>query len=198
MFQMIHAMHLAGRCTGCGECERACPVNIPVLLFQATARHRHTRYLRLRSRESTRKLFRRSRPSRLKKTQSKRGNCNGTKSIHFPRSHTRLAGKAGRRSYCLRSAGYQRDSGFPPVRPVSAPVSQRRERLFRQGSRLPAEPAAPAVCGQKERRRQTHRDSGRGQRRPRAGIRHAPLRRTRFPHLRQGFSTANACATRTT
>lgn len=23
-FQLIHAMHLAGRCTGCGECNRAC------------------------------------------------------------------------------------------------------------------------------------------------------------------------------
>ncbi len=30
-FQTIHAMHLAGRCTGCGECQRACPVNIPIL-----------------------------------------------------------------------------------------------------------------------------------------------------------------------
>ncbi len=33
-FQMIHAMHLSGRCTGCGECSRACPVNIPVGLFK--------------------------------------------------------------------------------------------------------------------------------------------------------------------
>ncbi|MFQ8736574.1 MAG: 4Fe-4S dicluster domain-containing protein [Bilophila wadsworthia] len=29
-FQLIHAMHLAGRCTGCGECNRACPIGIPV------------------------------------------------------------------------------------------------------------------------------------------------------------------------
>ena len=28
-FQLIHAMHLAGRCTGCGECNRACPMGIP-------------------------------------------------------------------------------------------------------------------------------------------------------------------------
>ncbi len=33
-FQMIHASHLAGRCTECGECERACPMGIPVLLFK--------------------------------------------------------------------------------------------------------------------------------------------------------------------
>ena len=33
-FQMIHATHLAGRCTECGECERACPVDIPLLLFK--------------------------------------------------------------------------------------------------------------------------------------------------------------------
>ena len=30
-FQLIRVMHLAGRCTECGECERACPQNIPVL-----------------------------------------------------------------------------------------------------------------------------------------------------------------------
>lgn len=34
MFQMIHALHLAGRCTGCGECMRACPMDIPVGLFK--------------------------------------------------------------------------------------------------------------------------------------------------------------------
>lgn len=34
MFQVIHAVHLAGRCTGCGECERACPMDIPVLLLK--------------------------------------------------------------------------------------------------------------------------------------------------------------------
>lgn len=34
MFQMIHAMHLAGRCTECGECARACPVDIPILAFK--------------------------------------------------------------------------------------------------------------------------------------------------------------------
>ena len=29
-FQLIHALHLAGRCTGCGEYNRACPMGIPV------------------------------------------------------------------------------------------------------------------------------------------------------------------------
>ncbi|WP_319776785.1 4Fe-4S dicluster domain-containing protein [Maridesulfovibrio sp.] len=34
MFQVIHAYHLTGRCTECGECQRACPVDIPILLFK--------------------------------------------------------------------------------------------------------------------------------------------------------------------
>lgn len=34
MFQVIHAMHTAGRCTECGECERACPVGIPILALK--------------------------------------------------------------------------------------------------------------------------------------------------------------------
>lgn len=34
MYQMIHAQHLAGRCTGCGECERVCPMDIPVLTLK--------------------------------------------------------------------------------------------------------------------------------------------------------------------
>lgn len=42
MFQAIHALHLAGRCTECGECERACPMDIPVLaLKQALNREIH-------------------------------------------------------------------------------------------------------------------------------------------------------------
>lgn len=28
MFQVIRNIHVAGRCTDCGECERACPMNI--------------------------------------------------------------------------------------------------------------------------------------------------------------------------
>ncbi len=34
MFHMVHALHLAGRCTECGECERACPMGIPVGLLK--------------------------------------------------------------------------------------------------------------------------------------------------------------------
>jgi ferredoxin len=30
MFQVIRNIHVAGRCTDCGECECACPVNIPL------------------------------------------------------------------------------------------------------------------------------------------------------------------------
>ncbi|MBC2713038.1 MAG: 4Fe-4S dicluster domain-containing protein [Desulfosarcina sp.] len=33
-FHMIHAVHLAGRCTECGECERVCPMEIPVALMK--------------------------------------------------------------------------------------------------------------------------------------------------------------------
>lgn len=33
-FQLIHTLHLAGRCTGCGECRRACPVGIPILALR--------------------------------------------------------------------------------------------------------------------------------------------------------------------
>jgi ferredoxin len=29
-WNLVRAMHLTGRCTFCGECERACPVNIPL------------------------------------------------------------------------------------------------------------------------------------------------------------------------
>jgi ferredoxin len=29
-FQIVHAMHLAGRCVACAECSRACPVGIPL------------------------------------------------------------------------------------------------------------------------------------------------------------------------
>jgi len=30
MFQVVRNIHVAGRCTDCGGCERACPVNIPL------------------------------------------------------------------------------------------------------------------------------------------------------------------------
>lgn len=34
MFHMIHALHLAGRCVECGECDRACPMGIPVSMLK--------------------------------------------------------------------------------------------------------------------------------------------------------------------
>jgi len=35
MFQLGRAMHLAGRCVGCGDCQRACPVNLPLRALNA-------------------------------------------------------------------------------------------------------------------------------------------------------------------
>ena len=32
-WHLTRAMHQAGRCSGCGECERACPVDIPLMLL---------------------------------------------------------------------------------------------------------------------------------------------------------------------
>lgn len=32
-WNLIRAFHLAGRCIGCGECERACPMDIPLMLL---------------------------------------------------------------------------------------------------------------------------------------------------------------------
>ena len=33
MWNTIRAFHMVGRCTGCGECDRACPVGIPLILL---------------------------------------------------------------------------------------------------------------------------------------------------------------------
>ncbi len=32
-YHIIRAIHLAGRCIDCGECERVCPVNVPLRMF---------------------------------------------------------------------------------------------------------------------------------------------------------------------
>jgi formate hydrogenlyase subunit 6/NADH:ubiquinone oxidoreductase subunit I len=32
-FHLGRALHLAGRCVGCNECERVCPMNIPISLL---------------------------------------------------------------------------------------------------------------------------------------------------------------------
>ena len=32
-WHIMRAFHLAGRCTGCGECERVCPMDIPLMLL---------------------------------------------------------------------------------------------------------------------------------------------------------------------
>lgn len=34
-WHVTRALHLAGRCVGCGECARACPVDIPLGLLNA-------------------------------------------------------------------------------------------------------------------------------------------------------------------
>lgn len=33
MYHIVRASHMAGRCVECGECERVCPVNIPLMLI---------------------------------------------------------------------------------------------------------------------------------------------------------------------
>jgi formate dehydrogenase (coenzyme F420) beta subunit len=38
-WHLTRAMHLAGRCVGCGECERACPVGIPLSLLNRKMQH---------------------------------------------------------------------------------------------------------------------------------------------------------------
>ncbi|NIM10908.1 MAG: hydrogenase, partial [Candidatus Aminicenantes bacterium] len=42
---MVRAVHLAGRCIDCGECERVCPVDIPI------------RFLNKKMEKDSKKLF---------------------------------------------------------------------------------------------------------------------------------------------
>ena len=39
MFHAVRAFHLAGRCVSCGECERACPMDIPLTLMNRMLTH---------------------------------------------------------------------------------------------------------------------------------------------------------------
>ena len=39
MFHAVRAFHLAGRCVGCGECERVCPMDIPLTLMNGMLAH---------------------------------------------------------------------------------------------------------------------------------------------------------------
>jgi ferredoxin len=37
-FHVIRAMHTVGKCVGCGECERACPADIPLTILYSLLR----------------------------------------------------------------------------------------------------------------------------------------------------------------
>jgi ferredoxin len=39
IFHIIRAFHLAGKCVGCGECEKACPMDIPLRTLQDLVRN---------------------------------------------------------------------------------------------------------------------------------------------------------------
>ena len=39
IFHIIRAYHLAGKCVGCGECEKACPMDIPLRALQDLLRN---------------------------------------------------------------------------------------------------------------------------------------------------------------
>lgn len=39
MFHLGRAFHLAGRCVGCNECERVCPMDIPISMLNKTLAH---------------------------------------------------------------------------------------------------------------------------------------------------------------
>lgn len=35
MYHLVRALHMAGRCIECGECQRVCPVDIPLMLINS-------------------------------------------------------------------------------------------------------------------------------------------------------------------
>lgn len=48
MYHIIRAFHLAGRCIACDECQRACPVNIPLSLLNRKLEREVLEHLRYR------------------------------------------------------------------------------------------------------------------------------------------------------
>ncbi len=48
MWHAIRAFHLAGRCAGCNECQRVCPLNIPMDLLNEKLDHEVARLFQFR------------------------------------------------------------------------------------------------------------------------------------------------------